>query len=54
MMNPIPKPKMHTSLNGILVATRGNTNNLIGDSWRKLNCIEQPVRSGGLINYKFL
>ncbi len=38
----------------MLVITRGTTNNLIGDSWRKLNCAEQAVRSVGVINYKFL
>jgi hypothetical protein len=32
MMNPSPKPKIHLSLNGKILITRGTTNNLIGDS----------------------
>jgi hypothetical protein len=32
MMDLIPEPKIHISLNGSAFDTRGTTNNLIGDS----------------------
>jgi len=32
MMNLIPEPNIHVSLNGRAFITRGTTNNLIGDS----------------------